>query len=330
MHLPALGLPIRPTCSSWLLRGALALGALFAGWAEDARAAEADEPPASPQAAGSDLGLGEAIILGIVEGATEYLPVSSTGHLLVVERLLGIGDEERERRAADAYAIFIQAGAILAVLWLYHERVRLMLGGLAGREPDGLRLLVCLLLAFMPAAILGLLFRGAIKGYLFHPGPIAVAWFVGGVVILLFTRFKVRDHEAQGLELTQLTPRMAILIGLAQAFALWPGISRSLVTIIGGVFLGLRLSAAVEFSFLLGLITLSAATGWEALHEGQEMLGAYGWTGLVAGFVSAFIAAILSVKWMVAYLNWRELYLFGYYRILLAAFTAVLLALGLL
>ena len=158
----------------------------------------------------------------------------------------------------------------------------------------------------------------------------AVAWFVGGVAILLFTRFKVRDHEAQGLELTQLTPRMAILIGLAQAFALWPGISRSLVTIIGGVFLGLRLSAAVEFSFLLGLITLSAATGWEALHEGQEMLGAYGWTGLVAGFVSAFIAAIVSVKWMVAYLNWRELYLFGYYRILLAAFTAVLLALDLL
>jgi undecaprenyl-diphosphatase len=150
------------------------------------------------------------------------------------------------------------------------------------------------------------------------------------VAILWFTRVQGRRGETAGREITEMTPRMALLIGLAQAVALWPGISRSLVTIIGGVLLGLGLPAAVEFSFLLGLLTLTAATGWEVIHEGREMLGAYGWGSMAVGFVSAFVAAVVSVKWMVAFLNWRELNLFGYYRIVLAALTVVLLAIGVL
>jgi undecaprenyl-diphosphatase len=282
--------------------------------------------------------VGQAIILGIVEGLTEYLPVSSTGHLLLAERLMGIGespsasaeDRQRTKDAADAYTICIQAGAIIAVLGLYFRRVRQMLKGLTGRDPDGSRLLVNVMAGFMPAAIIGLLFNKIIKAYLFGPWPVVAAWFVGGVAILAVSwrNRKNRRQAHEGLSLEDLTWRMALIIGFAQCIAMWPGVSRSLVTIVGGLMMGLSLSAAVEYSFLLGVVTLGAATAYDALKQGQIMLQTFEVLPIAIGLLFAFISAVVSVKWMVSYLNRHGLAVFGYYRVGLSLVTAVWIVTG--
>jgi len=204
----------------------------------------------------------QAMLLGIVEGITEYLPVSSTGHLLLTQRLLRIPASE----AADAYAICIQAGAILAVLGLYWPQVKKMLLGLLGKEPAGLRLAVNIVVAFLPAAVIGVLFDKKIEEYLFGLWPITAAWFVGGLAILAVSRWRrmhrTGAHEGGGL--ASLTIPMALTVGFAQCLAMWPGTSRSLVTILAGILVGLNLGAAVEFSFLLGVVTLTAATAFKA------------------------------------------------------------------
>ena len=226
--------------------------------------------------------VGQAMILGVVEGLTEYLPVSSTGHLLLAERLMGIGEsrsgsaeaQQRAKDAANAYTICIQAGAIIAVLGLYFRRVKQMLRGLAGEDPQGSRLLANVVAGFIPAAIIGLLFNRIIKAYLFGMWPVVAAWFVGGVAILAVS-WRNRHQRGQpnaGLSLEELTWRMALIIGFAQCIAMWPGVSRSLVTIVGGLMIGLSLSAAVEYSFLLGVVTLGAATAYDAIKQGQLML----------------------------------------------------------
>ena len=261
----------------------------------------------------------QALILGLVEGITEYLPVSSTGHLLIAQRLLGIG----ESQAANSYAIAIQAGAILAVLGIYRQRVGEMLQGVVGRNAGGLHLALCIVAAFLPAAILGVLFDDRIEQYLFGVKPVIAAWVVGGIVILLLSRWVQARRE--GLDLSQLTWRAAILIGLAQSLAMWPGTSRSLVTILGGLAVGLSLAAAVEFAFLLGVLTLTAATAYTALKNGGGMIEAYGWTAVLTGFFAAWISAALAVKWMVAWLNRHGLTLFAWWRFAAAALAAVLL-----
>ncbi len=213
--------------------------------------------------------LWQALILGLVEGLTEYLPVSSTGHLLVVQRLLGIEASE----AANAFAIVIQGGAIAAVLLLYHRRVGQMFLGLAGREAAGRRLLVALVVAFLPAAAAGFAAEERIEQYLFGPWPVVAAWAVGGA-FLIWIAPRIRQREGRPIE--DVTWRIALIIGLAQCAALWPGVSRSLATILGGLAAGLSLAAAVEFSFLLGLLTLGAATAYKALDSGAAMVAAYG------------------------------------------------------
>jgi undecaprenyl-diphosphatase len=268
--------------------------------------------------------LWQAFVLGLVEGITEYLPVSSTGHLLITQRLLGIAEDQ----AANGYAIAIQAGAILAVLGLYRTRVQTMTKGLLGRDPEGLKLAICLVAAFVPAAVLGVLFDERIEQWLFGVKPIIAAWVVGGVLILALASWTRRHRE--GLDLTHLTWRAAIFIGLAQSVAMWPGTSRSLVTILGGLAVGLSLAAAVEFAFLLGLITLTAATAFTLVKSGTGMLAAYGWAPLAMGFVAAWISAALAVKWMVAWLNRHGLGLFAWWRFAVAGFAALALALGLL
>jgi undecaprenyl-diphosphatase len=280
----------------------------------------------------------QAVILGVVEGLTEYLPVSSTGHLLMAERIMGIGSagaasQEEARRtkdAADAFAICIQAGAIIAVLGLYFGRVRQMLRGLTGRDPDGTRLLVNVAAGFLPAAVIGLLFNKAIKSYLFGPWPVVAAWFVGGVAILAVSwRNRGKDPAVRGgLLLEAMTWRMALCIGIAQCIAMWPGVSRSLVTIVGGLLTGLSLAAAVEYSFLLGVVTLGAATAYDALKQGQLMLQTFDAAPIAVGLVFAFIAAVVSVKWMVAYLNNHGLAVFGYYRVALALAASLWIASG--
>jgi undecaprenyl-diphosphatase len=265
----------------------------------------------------------QALVLGLVEGLTEYLPVSSTGHLLVAQRMMGIEETE----ASNAYAIVIQAGAIAAVLGLYRQRVAQMLRGLAGRDEVGRKMVLALLVAFVPAAIAGLTVEDFVEARLFGPWPIVFAWAVGGALLLVISS---RIHRREGASLESITLRIALIVGIAQCAALWPGTSRSLATILGGLAAGLSLVAAVEFSFLLGLITLGAATAYKSLSSGEAMLEAYGTTEIAAGFVVAWLSAVIAVKWMVAWLQRRGLAVFGWWRLTAAAVVSVLLLRGVL
>jgi undecaprenyl-diphosphatase len=263
----------------------------------------------------------QAIVLGLVEGITEYLPVSSSAHLLVAQRMLGIPSDE----ASNAFAICIQAGAIAAVLGLYRERVQRMIRGVRGSDSGGRQLAVHLILAFLPAMVIGGLFDDVIEATLFGIWPIVAAWTVGGLFLLAFAR---RRPPEQGLALEMLTAKHALLIGFAQCLAMWPGTSRSLVTIVAGLFVGLSMSAALEFAFLLGVITLGAATAFKAVGHGAEMLATYGVFNVALGFFVAWASAAAAVQWMVAWLQRRGLALFGYWRIFAAISVSTLAATG--
>jgi len=255
--------------------------------------------------------LWQAVVLGFVEGLTEYLPVSSTAHLLVAQRLMGIAPD----RASNAYAVAIQGGAIAAVLVLYRHRLAQLCRGLFGRDPSGARLALSILVAFLPAAVAGLAFDDLLERYLFGPLPIAAAWAAGGLLLLAVSS----RLSPGGTRLEAVSIRAALIIGLCQCAALWPGVSRSLATILAGVSVGLSLSAAVEFSFLLGLITLGAATSYKAIESGPAMLEAYGVAEIAAGFLTAWVAAMVSVFWMVQWLQRRRLAVFGWWRLAAAA-----------
>lgn len=269
-----------------------------------------------------------AIILGLVEGLTEYLPVSSTGHLLLAEQVMGLR-RDGLREAADAYAVCIQFGAVAAVLVLYWPRFLALVAGLVGRDKQGRQLLGRLVLAFVPAAVIGLVAADTIKTQLFGLWPVVAAWFAGGLVLLGVGRFVAQRGTAAG-DLYDVTPRHALLIGCAQCMALWPGVSRSLVTLLAGMWVGLNLPAAIEFSFLLGVITLGAAAAHDAIEVGPLMVQNLGATSVVAGFLAATLAAAVSVRWMVGYLSRHGLALFGWYRIIVAVVVALLLRLGVL
>jgi undecaprenyl-diphosphatase len=273
----------------------------------------------------NELTAAKAAVLGAVEGVTEYLPVSSTGHLHVTERLLDVGTTPATKDAADTYAITIQAGAILAVLLLYRHRLGTMVNGALGRDDTGRGILAAVAIAFVPSAIVGVVLEKPIKDRLFGAGPIVIAWIVGGLVILAFAP-RLRDLAGHGVKLDEITHRQAAIIGAAQVLALWPGTSRSLVTILAGVVVGLDLVAAVEFSFLLGFVTLGAATAFETLRHGKELVDTYGVANPLLGFVVAFVTAAIAIKWLISYLQRHDLSIFGWYRILIAAVTLVLLA----
>ncbi len=262
----------------------------------------------------------QAFLLGLVEGITEFLPVSSTGHLILAQHALRIEDTN----AVQAFEICIQAGAIAAVLAVFLPRVRSMLAGLVGRDAQGLRLALQLAVAFAPAAIAGLAFGAEIKRELFGVRPVIGALFVGGVVILLVPRLRARRSDG-GIALAQLDFARAFAIGVFQCLALWPGTSRSLATIAGALLLGLSASAAVEFSLLLGFVTLLAATAHEAHAHGAAMLREIGPASLAIGFLTAAVSAFLAVRWLVRYLERRGLAVFGVYRIALALVIALVL-----
>jgi undecaprenyl-diphosphatase len=283
---------------------------------------------AANDAAQHELTAAKAVLLGVVEGVTEFLPISSTGHLVVTERLIDVGRSDATKDAADTFTITIQAGAILAVVVVFWGRLLEMGRGILGRDPEGRNLALATLAAFVPAALVGVVFERPIKDRLFGVWPVIVAWVVGGVVILVFARW-VRDRGlASGAALESMTIRTAVIIGVAQCFALWPGTSRSLVTIIAALVLGFSMQASVEFSFLLGLLTLGAATAYDGLRHGKEMFDTYGVGAPVLGFVVAFVAALIAVKWMVSYLQRHGLELFGWYRLVVAAIALVLLVTG--
>lgn len=269
----------------------------------------------------------DAIIIGIVEGITEYLPVSSTGHIILAQRALGIG----ESKAANAFAVVIQAGAILAVLGLYFQRVKGMAAGLMGKNQEGLLLVRNLLLAFIPAVVVGLIFKKKIEEHLFGLWPVTAAWFVGGVGILAVAWFRRSGRDkarGEGLSLTEITPKIALFIGFMQCIAMWPGTSRSLMTIVAALLAGLNMMAALEFSFLLGVITLSAASAKDAWEFRAELTSSYSPMVMLLGLLAAWVSAILAVKWLVAFLQKKGITPFGYYRIGLAIVVAALLLAG--
>jgi undecaprenyl-diphosphatase len=268
----------------------------------------------------------EAIILGLVEGLTEYLPVSSTGHLLVANELLGLNSTAESEAAIETYAICIQVGAIIAVLFLYWERIRQMVEGIFGRDEEGRRIVTAVIIAFAFTAVIGLASEDFVKDKLFGVEPVATAWIVGGIAILVLSRIGWFDRA--GRELGALTWQNAVVIGVMQALAMWPGVSRSMITIIASVLVGLSLRAAVEFSFLLGLLTLSAATAYEGLQGGAELVDTFGVVTPAIGLVVAFLSAMVAVKWMVAWLNEKGFKIFGWYRIAVGVLTFVLLGTG--
>jgi undecaprenyl-diphosphatase len=284
-----------------------------------------DPTPEELDAAGDQLTAGKAIVLGVVEGVTEYLPISSTGHLLVTQRILDIGTTEGTEDVADTYAIAIQFGAILAVLFLYAGRIRTLVEGTIGRSDSGRRILVGLVLAFVPAVVIGLVFEPVIKERLLGTWQVIAAWAVWGVVTLLVSDRWGRDG---GTPIERITLRQGLLIGVAQVLAMWPGTSRSLVTILAALVLGLSLAAAVEFSFLLGLVTLGGATVYETLSNGATMFDAYGWVNPVLGLIAAFVSATIAVKWMVGYLQRHSFAIFGWYRLGVAGLAAALVLTG--
>lgn len=283
----------------------------------------------------------QAFILGVIEGITEYLPVSSTGHLLVAQHLMGIGTATAtEKAAADTFAICIQGGAILAVLGIYMKRVLQMLRGVLGQDMEGLKLAMMLLAGFLPAAVIGLIFNDKIEAKLFGMWPVTIAWIVGGIMILATASWRKKNPSgAEGKDLFEMTWKMALMIGLLQCVAMWPGTSRSLMTIVGGLLVGLSLKAAVEYSFLLGVLTLTAATAKKAVWkvEGLDpsydvwlggtklMWDTYGALPLALGIIAAAVSAAIAVKWLVSYLQSHGLSVFGWYRIALGLVIGSLL-----
>ena len=254
-----------------------------------------------------------AALLGFVEGVTEYLPVSSTGHLILVGHFLG-----SEGEASKSFDIVIQLGAILAVVVHYRAllaaRAKSLLAG--GRE--GMHLFGALLLAFIPTAVAGLLFRKVIRDRLFGPLPVAIALVVGGVLMIIVERVRAAKKIEGQTGLEHITPLRALIIGLGQCFSLWPGASRSMCTIVAGQLAGLSTATAAEFSFLLALPTLGAATVYELYKGRDELFASIGASQLAVGLGVSFVVAWAVVATFVRYLQRRGLEPFGYYRIAVA------------
>lgn len=293
-------------------------------------------------------------VLGLVEGITEYLPISSTGHLIIASSLL-FGDElgdAQVKSAVDAFTVVIQGGAILAVLGMYWPRVVQMLRGVVGRDAAGLRLAVNIFIAFLPAAVLGVLLKGAIDRHLFRPIPVLIALALGGAWMIWLgrrgaQRLRERDagaepaaraevDEVPRLTIDSMTWKHALAIGVMQCIAMWPGTSRSMMTIAGGTMLGLRARDAAEFSFLLGLPTLGGACIYQLasnLKDSRDagtpnMFDQLGWGPVAVGLIVATVSAAVAVRWLVAFLTRHGLAPFGWYRLGLCAVMGALIAAG--
>jgi undecaprenyl-diphosphatase len=314
-------------------------------------AAESPKPAPSASAPAAELSVADALVLGVVEGVTEFLPVSSTGHLIIANHFLGLEAEEpllsadgrplyyrapspqyphgvplTIKQAADTYVVVIQFGAIAAVGILYWTQLIAMLRGLLGLDPAGRRLLINLLIAFLPAAGLGFLLHGWIDAHLFSIPAVIIA-LVAGAGLMFFAESWRRKHANRTALPAELTPKQAAGIGALQCLALWPGTSRSMTTIVGGYFAGLDPRRAAEFSFLLGFVTLTAATVYKSYKGGAAMIQVFGWSNVLLGAAVAAVTAALSVRFLVGWLTRHGLAAFAWYRLALALALAVLLAL---
>ena len=247
----------------------------------------------------------KALILGVVEGLTEFLPVSSTGHLILAGDLLDFNDDK-----GKLFEIVIQCGAILAVCWEYRAKIVTVISGL-GSQREAQRFALNLAIAFVPLAVLGLAFGKAIKAQLFQPVPVALAFIVGGLIILWAEK---REHAIRVLAVEDLRWSDALKLGFAQAFALIPGTSRSGATIIGGLLFGLSRKAATEFSFFLAIPTLFAASAYQ-LYKERALLAADDLGMFAVGFIAAFASAFVCVRWLLRYISNHDFTPFAWYRI---------------
>ncbi|MGH7945911.1 MAG: undecaprenyl-diphosphate phosphatase [Opitutaceae bacterium] len=302
--------------------------------------------PASPAA---ELSVADAIVLGVIEGVTEFLPISSTGHLIIATRFLHLESETpllgsdgqplwhkkpspknpdgvplTLKLAADTYTVVIQVGAIAAVALLYWPQFMAMLRGLSGRDAGGLRLIVHLLIAFIPAAGIGFLAHDWIDANLFSIGAVIIAQVAGALLMFYAQAWLKRRATAPGSQsLSELTAAKAATIGALQCVAMWPGTSRSMMTIVGGYFVGLDPRRSAEFSFLLGFVTLSAASVYKGYKSGAAMIQVFGWSNVILGGVVAAITAAVCVRFLVHWLTRHGLAIFAWYRLALAAVLAV-------
>ncbi|MBS0309629.1 MAG: undecaprenyl-diphosphate phosphatase [Proteobacteria bacterium] len=255
----------------------------------------------------------KALVMGIVEGLTEFLPISSTGHLILAGSLLHFTGEK-----IKVFEIVIQAGAIFAVMWEYRVKIGTVLAGLSS-DSKAQRFALNLVIAFLPAAGLGFLFNNAIKAKLFKPVPVALAFIVGGLIILwVERRNKKMSGEARINTVEEMSPLDALKVGCAQAFALIPGTSRSGATIIGGMLFGLSRKAATEFSFFLAIPTLLAATVY-SLYKERALLTMADLPIFTVGTVAAFISAFFCVRWLLRYISTHDFTAFAWYRIVFGA-----------
>ncbi len=353
----------RPRLTHLLLAAAWLLSSLSAQPDAPASAAReagpvADTSPASslpdapPDQAAHALSLGDSIILGLVEGITEFLPVSSTGHLIIANHALGLesdaalhDDEGRPlwykkpseenpagvpltvKLAADTYIVIIQIGAIAAVVLIYWAQLVGILRGLGGKNAAGLSLLRNILLACVPAAVLGLLFGDWIDEHLFSPRAVIVALVSGAVLMFAAERWRRQQNgtATSRRDPADLTVKQSLGIGLMQCLALWPGTSRSMVTMVGGYFAGLSPAKAAEFSFLVGLPTLAGAALLKCWKSGPAMIEVFGWPPVLTGTLVAAVSAALAVKFFVSYLTRHGLGLFAIYRLLLAGVLSLIM-----
>ena len=296
----------------------------------------------SPAEVRADFTYGRALVTGTVEGITEYLPVSSTGHMIISDRMLGVSNDPNVTvsgltdrkgrpislaRIADDYIVIIQIGAILAVFVAFFGRIRTLLAGLCRGDRRSLDLATAIIVAFIPAALLGFLFKDAITAYLFSVEVVAAALVVGGIVILVAEHLLPKKSSESADEVSAISWGAALTVGLCQCFALIPGTSRSLATILGGRVAGLSHGAATEFSFLVGLLTLSAASIYKMWALGPALTQVYPAGPASVGLLVAALTAFVSVKWLVGYVSRHGLGVFAWYRIALGGAILAFLAL---
>ena len=267
------------------------------------------------------MNLFDATIMGIVEGATEFLPISSTGHLIVAGSLLGVHDER-----GKVFEIAIQIGAIFAVVWAYRERFFSALANV-NHHGNGQRFFINLFIAFLPVAVLGLLFNKAIKVVLFNAYGVAAASIIGAIIILWVERDsprELRESRARVRDVDSMSALDALKLGFAQCFGLFPGMSRSGSTLIGGMLFGLSRRTATEFSFFLGVPTLAAASLY-SLYKERALLSSADIPAFAVGTVVSFIVALVVIKWLIGFVANHSLQVFAWYRI---GFGVAILAAG--
>ena len=256
----------------------------------------------------------KAVILGIVEGVTEFLPISSTGHLILAGSILSFTDER-----AKVFEIFIQLGAILSVVWIYRAKVLNVISNIGKKEAN--RFIINILIAFLPAALIGLKIHSYIKVNLFNPFTVSFALIFGGIAILVIERF-VKNSDISGVD--NISPRSALGVGFAQVLSLFPGVSRSGATIMGGLVAGLDRKTATEFSFFLAIPTMFAATTYDLLKN-IKYLSVSDFPLFTTGFIVAFITALIVIKAFLSFITRHDFSAFAYYRIIFGIIVLLLL-----